>query len=93
MERPIRLDAAIWSVLERIARDDDVSVGQTIRETVNSDNRRRAVAKTAVRADERLVAPLRALLADDFAYARTWADLQARPLVKGCRLAEAGGGG
>jgi hypothetical protein len=92
MQKPIRLDPAVWSVLERIASDDDVSVGQIIRDAVNRDIRRRAEAKTPVRADERLVAPLRALLADDFAYARTWAELQARLGAKGYRLAEAGGG-
>jgi hypothetical protein len=92
MERPIRLDDATWSVLERIAREDDVSVGQVVREAIARDIRRRAEAKTPVRADERLVAPLRALLADDFAYAQGWADLQARLLAKGYRLAEAGGG-
>lgn len=92
METSLRLDPAVWSVLERIAREDDVSVGQIIREAINRDIRRRAEAKTPVRADERLVAPLRALLADDFAYSRNWEDLQKRLLAKGYRLAEAGGG-
>ncbi len=92
MEKPIRLDPAVWSVLERIASDDDVSVGQIIRDAVNRDIRRRAEAKTPVRADERLVAPLRALLAGDFAYARNWGDLQSRLSDKGYRLAESGGG-
>ena len=53
---------------------------------------RRSKAKTARRADERLVAPLRALLADDLAYAAGWDDLQARLLRKGYQLREAGGG-
>ena len=92
MEKPLRLDPAVWSVLERIASDDDVSVGQIIRDAVNRDIRRRAEAKTPVRADERLVAPLRALLAGDFAYARNWGDLQSRLSDKGYRLAESGGG-
>ncbi len=92
MEKSLRLDPAVWSILERIAAVDDVSVGQIIRDAVNRDIRRRAEAKTPVRADERLVAPLRALLADDLAYAQSWEDLQARLLVKGYRLAEAGGG-
>ena len=92
MEKPLRLDPAVWSVLERIASDDDVSVGQIIRDAVNRDIRRRAEAKTPVRADERPVAPLRALLAGDFAYARNWGDLQSRLSDKGYRLAESGGG-
>ena len=92
MERTLRLDPAVWAVLERIAAENDVSVGQIIRSAVDRDIRRRAEAKTPVRADERLVAPLRALLADDFAYARGWDDLQSRLATKGYRLSEAGGG-
>jgi hypothetical protein len=92
MERPIRLDPSVWTVLERLASEDDVSVGQIIRDAINRDIRRRAEAKTPVRADERLVAPLRALLADDFAYAKGWGDLQGRLIKKGYRLAESGGG-
>ena len=92
MEKPVRLDPSVWTVLERLAVKDDISVGQIIRDAINREIRRRAIAKTPVRADERLVAPLRALLADDFAYARNWEDLQARLLAKGYRLAEAGGG-
>jgi hypothetical protein len=92
MEKPLRLDLAVWTVLERFAAEDDVSVGQIIRGAIDRDIRRRAEAKTPVRADERLVAPLRALLADDFAYARGWDDLQSRLAGKGYRLSEAGGG-
>jgi hypothetical protein len=92
MERQIRLDPSVWTVLERLAAEDDVSVGQIIRDAINRDIRRRAEAKTPVRADERLVAPLRALLADDFAYATGWGDLQGRLIGKGYRLAESGGG-
>jgi hypothetical protein len=92
MERPIRLDPAVWAALERIASDEDVTVGHIIRGAITRDLRRRTEAKTPVRADERLVAPLRALLADDFAYAKGWSDLQARLDAKGYRLAEAGGG-
>ena len=54
--------------------------------------RRRTQATTTVRVDERLVAPLRALLAHDFAYAHHWDDLQARLQAKGYFLAESGGG-
>lgn len=92
MERPIRLAPAVWAALERIAADADVTIGQIIRGAIDRDIRRRAEAKTPVRADERLVASLRALLADDFASAKGWGDLQSRVSAKGYRLAEAGGG-
>ncbi|MCU0801716.1 MAG: hypothetical protein MUD11_08060 [Rhodobacteraceae bacterium] len=92
MEKTLRLDPAIWALLERFAAEDDVSIGQIVRDALAREVRRRRPAKTSVRADERLVAPLRALLADDFAYARGWDDLQSRLHAKGFRLAEAGGG-
>ena len=91
-----RLDLALppefVAALDRIARAEDVSRGQVIRDAIRRDLRRREKAKTPVRADERLVAPLRALLAEDFAYARDWSDLQSRLAAKGYRLQEAGGG-
>ncbi len=93
MERNLSLAPATWAALERIAEQEDLSVGQVIRDAIHRDlNRRQAKAKTTVRADERLVAPLRALLADDFAHARNWDNLIQRLGVKGYFLAESGGG-
>lgn len=89
---PLKLPEPTLAALQRIAGASDVTVGQVIRGMIDHELRRRAEAKTPVRADERLVAPLRALLADDFAYATDWADLAARLAAKGYRLQEAGGG-
>jgi hypothetical protein len=83
MERPVTLAPATWSALERCARDDDVTIGQIIRDAIDRELYRRSRAKKAVRPDERLIAPLRALLADDFAYARSWSDLASRLGTKG----------
>ncbi len=88
----LKLPNATVLALHAIAAHEDVSIGQIIRDAINRDLVRREKAKTPVRADERLVAPLRALLADDFAYATSWADLQSRLHRKGYHLAEAGGG-
>ncbi len=88
----VKLPAPTLEALNRIARQEDVSVGQVIRDSLSRDFRRREKAKNVRRADERLVAPLRALLADDFAYAESWADLQNRLAGKGYSLREAGGG-
>ncbi len=63
-----------------------------MRDAITRDLYRRERARTTVRSDERLVAPLRALLADDFNYARDWPDLLARLARKGYMLREAGGG-
>ncbi|EEW26787.1 relaxase family protein [Rhodobacter ferrooxidans] len=88
----LKLPKPMLAALRRIAAGDDVTVGQVIRDAISRDIARREKAKTPVRADERLVAPLRALLADDFAYATDWADLITRLRRKGYALAEAGGG-
>ncbi|MFA8442105.1 hypothetical protein [Yoonia sp.] len=80
------------AVLRQLAGDEDTSVGNLIRDAIKRDLYRRSRAKTARRADERLVAPLRALLADYLAYADGWDDLQARVARKGYQLREAGGG-
>jgi len=91
-EVTIRLSTTMIAALKHVAVQDDVSIGQLIRDAITRDLRRRSAAKTSVRADERLVAPLRALLAHDFAYARDWADLANRLKNKGFGLAESGGG-
>ena len=88
----LQLPPPMLAALRRIAAEDDVSVGQGIRAAIARDLTRRSQAKMPVRADERLVAPLRALLADDFAYAKTWGELQSRIAAKGYGLAESGGG-
>ncbi|MGQ0565444.1 MAG: hypothetical protein ACT4OK_10275 [Gemmobacter sp.] len=88
----LRLSEVTLAALELAARAEDTSVNHIIRDAIDRDLRRRAPAKTPVRADERLVAPLRALLADDFAYAQGWADLIARLAHKGFLLVESGGG-
>ena len=91
-EITLRLSDVTLAALENEARADDTSVSDIIRDAIERDLRRRAQAKTPVRADERLVAPLRALLADDFAFALGWADLASRLSRKGFLLVESGGG-
>ncbi len=79
----------------KLAQERDISLGQFFRDAALreiKDDLRRKKAKMPVRADERLVAPLRALLADDFAFAKSWHDLQSRLRAKGYLLQESGGG-
>jgi len=80
------------AALSHIARQEGAEVADIVRDAIRRDLLRRTRAKKAVRPDERLVAPLRALLADDLAYARGWADLQHRLQGKGYALRESGGG-
>lgn len=88
----LRLPAETLMALQRIARQEDQTPGQVIRDAISRDLRRRARARNPNRGDEQLVAPLRALLADDLAYARSWGDLSARLAAKGFRLQASGGG-
>lgn len=78
--------------LLRIARQDDVSPGQVLRALLNKEISRRRRARPPVRADERLLAPLRARLAGDLAAAAGWDDLRTRIRGAGFDLREAGGG-
>lgn len=76
-----------------LARHRDMTLGQVLRDALGAEIRRSAgPAKTPNRADEQLLAPLRVLLATDFANARSWADLAKRLQQKGYALREAGGG-
>lgn len=78
---------------EDLAQARDISLGTVIRAALSAEIRRANLpAKTPNRADERLVDPLRALLAVDFGEARGWPDLQRRLATKGFALREAGGG-
>ncbi|MCK0096112.1 relaxase/mobilization nuclease domain-containing protein [Yoonia sp. F2084L] len=88
----IQMPPEMVAALRQIAGDEDTSVDVVIRGAIKRDLYRRTRAKSARRADEQLVAPLRALLADDLAYANGWDDLQARLSRKGYELREAGGG-
>ena len=75
-----------------IARERDVTVGQILRDLVAKEIERHHRTSPPARADERLVAPLRARLAKDLAEGRDWNDIQARLHRKGYELRAAGGG-
>lgn len=75
-----------------LAKARDVTVGQLIRDLLAREISRACNARPPIRADERLVAPLRARLAAALAGARDWQDLQARLMAKGYALRAAGGG-
>ncbi len=88
----LKLPDETLKALRLIARQEDISPGQVIRNAISRDLQRRSKAKTARRADERLVAPLRALLAEDLAFSQSWEELLVRLRAQGFALAEAGGG-
>lgn len=89
----VQMPDPMLHALRDLARQRDVTVGQIMRDALAQELRRSTrLSKTPARADETLLAPLRALLASDMAVARTWHDLQNRLKSKGCALREAGGG-
>lgn len=88
----LRMHPEMLTALQRIAKARDVTAGQVLRDLAATEIRRQANAKPPVRADERLLAPLRARLAPDLAHARGWDDLGRRLRAKGYCLQPAGGG-
>ncbi|WP_428927041.1 hypothetical protein [Marinibacterium sp. SX1] len=89
----IRMPREMRRALCEMARRDDVSPGHLMRGLISRElARRRAAARPPNRADEQLLAPLRARLADDLALSRDWDDLQHRLRAKGYALQAAGGG-
>lgn len=75
-----------------LAKAQDITLGQLIRNLLHGEINRQRQARPPVRADEQLVAPLRARLAMDLAQAKGWFDLQSRLNTKGYVLRAAGGG-
>ncbi|WP_176440800.1 hypothetical protein [Oceanicola sp. 22II-s10i] len=93
MERlELKMHGEMLRWLGRLAAERDVTAGQVVRDLVAAEIRRTRDARPPVRADERLLAPLRARLADDLAHATGWADLTRRLAKKGYELRPAGGG-
>ncbi|MCC1493818.1 relaxase/mobilization nuclease domain-containing protein [Cognatishimia sp. F0-27] len=94
MERvTLKLSEHAIAAAGRIARDQDITLGQLIRDLLDKEiARRRCDARPPNRADERLLAPLRARLAPSFAEAKDWQDLQMRLRDHGVTLRPAGGG-
>lgn len=88
----LKVDDHVLKALEAVSRSDGCDVATVVREAIRRDLYRRSRAKKADRPDERLVAPLRALLADDLAHAKDWTDLADRLAAKGYALRESGAG-
>lgn len=92
IDMTIRLPEALHGEARRLALAQDITMGQLVRDLLAREVARRHRARPPVRADERLVAPLRARLAGDLAHASDWGDLQRRLRARGYVLRAAGGG-
>ncbi|RBI77677.1 hypothetical protein DQW77_00435 [Roseovarius sp. TE539] len=88
----IRMHRELVRAARHLARERDITTGQLVRDLLSREVSRHNRAKPPVRADERLVAPLRARLAVDLAGAEGWTDLDRRLRARGYVLRAAGGG-
>ena len=88
----VRLSEELLDAAVQLARSRDVTLGHLVRDLLAKEIGRQTRARPPVRADEQLVAPLRARLAGDFADSSGWGDLQRRLQDKGFVLRQAGGG-
>ncbi len=89
----LTLDDPLLRAARDVADRREITIQQLLRDALKAElARAHRKAKSPVRADERLIAVLRARLAEDFAYARDWFDLIDRLRNKGVVLREAGGG-
>lgn len=76
-----------------VASEREITVQHLLKEALTSElARHHRKARSPVRADERLIAMMRARLSGDFAYARDWRDLMNRLWTHDVVLREAGGG-
>ena len=64
----IVISESLRLIAEDLAREDDISLGQLIRDLLSKEISRRRNVRPPVRVDEQLVAPLRARLAYDLAH-------------------------
>ena len=92
IEIRIRLHPALHDAALDLCAEADITLGQLVRDLLSKEVSRRRNARPPVRADERLVAPLRARLAPPLAAARNWTQAQESLRHLGYELREAGGG-
>ncbi len=84
------LPPELVDALEHLAGRDEKAIGDILRDALRNDLRRRTRARTD--RVSRILAPLRAQLADDLADASDWYDLQHRLQAHGYQFVRCGGG-
>ncbi|MEL7011824.1 MAG: hypothetical protein AAFO72_00950 [Pseudomonadota bacterium] len=88
----MKLHPELADATHRMARERDVTIGQLVRDLLAQEISRAKRARPPVRAEEQLIAPLRARLAEDLAHAKSWDELDRRLTAKGYQLIASGGG-
>lgn len=88
----LRIPPDLLDAVEKLARADDVTVGQFVRQALTKELSRRHTTRAPARAGERLITPIKARLTPAFANASNWGDLASRLASQGFELRQAGGG-
>lgn len=88
----MKLHPEMMRAADLFAKERDITLGQLIRNLLRDEISRHRSARPPVRADERLVAPLRACPANHLAEANCWQNLDRRLKAKGYLLRATGGG-
>lgn len=88
----LKLPDPMLQAAAKLAAENDVTIGQIVRELLSQEMLNRHRAKRSDRTDEQLLASLQTLLASDMADAQSWDDLTERLARKGYELRPAGGG-
>lgn len=89
----VTLPEPLLRATREVAAAREATVQHLIRDALKAEiTRHHRKAKSPIRADERMLAMLRARFATDFAYANSWGDLFERLRMHHVVLREAGGG-
>lgn len=82
----LNVSGEMADALSLVAKSEDATLGEIIRDAVRRDLRRRSVIQAADNQERRAFDPLRKLLQPDFERAQNWQHLQSRLMDKGYRL-------
>jgi hypothetical protein len=87
----LKLPDVMLQAAQKLAIQNDVTVGQIVRDLLVREMHNTNRAKTSGRTDEELLASLQTLLASDMGAATSWDDLERRLQANGYNLRPAGG--
>lgn len=88
----LKMHPEMLRACQDMAREADVTPGQIVRDLLAREISKRRRSRPQIRAEETLLAPLRARLTRDLAMASGWDDLDQRLAAKGFEFRAAGAG-
>ncbi len=87
----LHVSGEMAEALSLVAKSEDATLGEIVRDAIRRDLQRRAIAKKTQGEQRRAFDPLRKLLQSDFERAQDWQHLQSRLMDKGYRLLQGHG--